>query len=239
MLQALTLAVSAAAVSFIPALAGLIPALRLIFTGDDDDIGTEALTEMFTSKMNEVINSIGDKGDASGAASKDDVPGADAVYKAQKDLAEFLTKKRPKSKDDKMEHFFGLERLLAKEGVAYTTPGTPTWLCPDCRRGLHPHDGSRTAQHLEVTLERESRTHSYGITLDHNTDDMLLVLPVSQRRYLPVVDVASKGPAESKLQKGDHILAIGGKFVSEFQDYTAVKFALTEGTKLELKIERL
>ena len=51
--------------------------------------------------------------------------------------ADFFTAKVRKGADDRMEKFFGLERFIAKEGIAYTAPGTPTWLCPECSRGKY------------------------------------------------------------------------------------------------------
>ena len=242
-LQALTLAASAAAVTFMPALAGILPVLKLIFTGEEDDEFSEVAGDLFASKLGEVLASIDKESPvdpAAAASAKGELPGGEAAYAARKDLADFFSAKKAKGKDDSMAQFFGLARFLAKEGVAYTTPGTPTWLCPDCARGLHPHDGSRTAQHFVATLERESRTQSYGMAFGDEDGKELEVLPVSRRQCLRVTQVTKKGPGDKAgVQKGDYILAIGGKFVSEFQDYTAVKFALTEGTQLDLKIERL
>ena len=63
---------------------GLLPALKLIFPGEDDgEVDTDAVTKLITSKIGEVLASIKKEGpvDAAGSPGKDDLPGAKTDYK--------------------------------------------------------------------------------------------------------------------------------------------------------------
>ena len=163
-LGALILAAQGAAFAFLPATAGLVPGLKVLFEPGDGPKG-ESSTEQMVNQFGSVCAAMVDRvdqerlGDPSSSSSEED--GQTATLSAQQqyssrdgglDIARDKGWRCPEAEyrpmpdefgefikqqdTEKGHHYFGLKYYHnSKEGVGDGS-GTPMWLCAECREGI-------------------------------------------------------------------------------------------------------